>query len=276
MAQAPPEAPPVGALLRDWRRRRRLSQLDLAAEAEVSQRHLSFVETGRSSPSREMILRLAEHLSVPLRDRSALLAAAGFAPRLVERGLDDPALAPARRAVELILTAHEPYPALAVDRRWTLVLANDAALRLMAGVSAALLRPPVNVLRLSLHPDGLAARIANFREWRAHVVARLARQIDASGDAALVDLLAELKTYPPPPGARPHRPPREDALGGIAVPLELEVEGATLSLLSATTVFGTPVDVTLSELCVESFFPADAATAQALRRGMAGAADRRT
>lgn len=258
------ETASFGPLLRDWRLRRRLSQLALASEAEISQRHLSFVESGRAAPSREMVLHLAEHLAVPLRDRNRLLLAAGYAPAYPDRPLDDPGLAAARRAVDLILTGHEPHPALAVDRHWTLVSANRALTPLLAGIVPALLAPPVNVLRLSLHPDGLAPRIGNFREWRAHIIARLTQQIDTSGDAVLVALLEELKAYPVPPGARPYRPDT-GAYGGIAVPLELVLGGRTLSFLSTTTIFGTAIDISLSELAIESFFPANAETAAAIR-----------
>jgi transcriptional regulator with XRE-family HTH domain len=256
--------PAVGPLLRDWRRRRRMSQLDLAAEAEVSQRHLSFVESGRAAPSREMVLRLAERLDLPLRARNALLAAAGFAPVFPERPPDHPDLAPVRAAINAILAGHAPHPALAVDRRWTLVAANAAVAPLLAGASARLLAPPVNVLRLSLHPEGLAPRILNFRDWRAHVLHRLARQVELSGDAELAALAAELAAYPPPPGARP--PGRPADLGGVAVTLELSHEAGRLAFLTATTVFGTAIDVALSELAIEAFFPADAATAAAMRR----------
>ncbi|MGF1629029.1 MAG: helix-turn-helix domain-containing protein [Kiloniellaceae bacterium] len=259
---------PAGELLRGWRRRRRLSQLDLALAAEVSQRHLSFVESGRAAPSREMVLRLAEPLDIPLRERNALLAAAGFAPVYRERALDDPALAAPRRAVELILTGHEPHPALAVDRHWNMIFANRAVAPLQAGADGKLLRPPVNVLRLSLHPDGLAPRIANFRAWRAHVLERLARQAEASGDPVLVDLAEELKGYPVPPGARPQRPGEDDALGGIVVPLEFRSDAGTLRFLSTTTVFGTALDIGLAELTIETFFPADAETAAAMRTSM--------
>ena len=270
----PAKAPAVGELLRGWRRRRRLSQLDLALGAEVSQRHLSFVESGRAAPSRDMVLRLAEQLEIPLRERNALLVAAGFAPVYRERKLDDPALAAGRRAVELILQGHEPHPALAVDRHWNLVFANRAVAPLMAGADAKLLAPPVNVLRLSLHPAGIAARIANFREWRAHILERLARQIDASADAGLIELLAELKGYPVPPGARPYRPAAEDPLGGVAVPLVFTTETGTLRFLSTTTVFGTALDISLAELTIETFFPADAETAAAMRGLVDGAGSR--
>ncbi len=243
-----------------------MSQLDLACEAGISQRHVSFVESGRSSPSRDMVLRLAEHLDVPLRDRNTLLASAGFAPIYRDRSLDEPALEQARRAVTTLLEAHSPNPALAVDRHWTLVAANSGIEMLLKGIDEELLVPPVNVVRLSMHPRGLAPRIGNFREWRAHVIARLMRQVDASGDAVLAALLEEVKAFPVPAGARPHRPPAVDPLAGIAVPLIIEVDGVALSFLSATTVFGTAVDVTLSELAIESFLPADAATADALAR----------
>lgn len=206
-----------------------------------------------------MILRLAERLDIPLRERNTLLTAAGFAPVFPERPLSDPALTAARKAIELILAGHEPYPALAVDRRWHLVAANRAVERLLTGADPALLRPPVNVLRLSLHPAGLAPRIANLAEWRAHLLARLDRQIQVTADPALTGLLAELKGYPVHAATRPHQD-----YGGVMVPLQLTSEGRLLSFFSTTTVFGTPVDVTLSELALEAFYPADPATAEAL------------
>ncbi len=250
----------VGEHLRQWRLRRRLSQLDLASEAGISTRHLSFVETGRSQPSRDMLMHLAERLEVPLRDRNVLLVAAGFAPSFPERRLDDRALEPARRAVELILAGHEPHPAIAIDRHWQLVSANRAVPPLLAGAAPVLLQPPVNVLRLSLHAEGLAPRILNLAEWRAHLLGRLRRQIELTADDTLIALLAELVSYP---GGVSTTPPADH--GGIAVPLRLAMAGGVLSFLSTTTVFGTPVDVTLSELALETFFPADAATAAALR-----------
>jgi transcriptional regulator with XRE-family HTH domain len=253
---------PIGALLREWRQRRRMSQLDFACEAEISTRHLSFIETGRAFPSRDMVLHLAERLEVPLRERNRLLVAAGFAPIFPERALGDPALDVARRAIELVLRGHEPYPALAIDRHWTLVSANAAVAPLIAGAGPSLLRPPVNVLRLALHPEGLAPRTANLAQWRAHLLARLRRQIDLTADPALVALLAELEAYPAPRRA----PVPESSIDGVAVPLRLATDWGTLSLFSTTMVFGTPVDITLSELAVESFFPADAATADALHR----------
>ncbi|MGH9903529.1 MAG: helix-turn-helix domain-containing protein [Pyrinomonadaceae bacterium] len=263
---------PVGDLLREWRRRRRMSQLDLACEADISSRHLSFIETGRSLPSREMVMHLAERLAMPLRERNVLMVAAGYAPVFPERPLGDPALHVAREAIALVLAGHEPYPALAIDRHWTLAASNDAAARLLAGVEPALLRPPVNVLRLSLHPSGVAPRIANFAEWRAHLLARLRQQIELTADPALAELLRELCDYPAPAEAGPGKfsPIRESA--GVVVPLRLVTDGGTLSFISTTTVFGTPVDVTLSELAIESFFPADPATAEALRH-LAGGRD---
>lgn len=257
--------PTIGKLLRDWRQLRRFSQLDLALEAEISQKHLSFIESGRSRPSREMVLQLAEHLAVPLRERNALLFAAGYAPVFPQRPLDDPGLQAARAAIDLVLKGHEPYPALAVDRHWTLLAANGAVTALLGLVAEArLLRPPVNVLRLSLHPGGLAPHIANLSEWRAHLLARLRQQVRATADRTLADLLEELLAYPAPSlPARKGEPP--EAEPGIVVPMQLRLGEAVLSLISTTTVFGTPVDVTLSELALETFFPADAATAQALR-----------
>jgi transcriptional regulator with XRE-family HTH domain len=251
----------VGSLLRKWRERRRLSQLDLACEAEISTRHLSFLETGRSLPSREMVLRLAERLDVPLRERNALLIAAGYAPVYHERPLDDPALQAARKAVDLVLAGHEPYPALAIDRHWTLIAFNNAVPPLMAVADPSLLRPPINVLRLSLHPEGLAPRIANLAEWRLHLLARLRRQIEVTADPILEELLNEFCGYPAPGG----EPGDNEEYAGVVVPFRLVTEQGVLSFISATTIFGTPVDITLSELAVESFFPADAATARALR-----------
>ena len=252
---------PVGEHLREWRQRRRMSQLDLALEAEISTRHLSFLETGRAHPSRDMVMLLAEQLEVPLRERNVILVAAGFAPVFPERPLDDPALSAARKAVDLILAAHEPCPAIVVDLRWNLVAANAAAQPFMAGVAPELLEGPVNVLRLSLHPRGMAPRIANLSEWRTHLLDRLRRQIELTADPGLIELAAELRTYPVPPA--PDRRPED--LGGVAVPLQLMTETGMLSFISTATVFGTAVDVTLAELTLETFFPADAATAEALR-----------
>ena len=251
-----------GEQLREWRQRRRLSQLGLAAEADLSTRHLSFVETGRARPSREMVLRLSEVLEIPLRNRNSLLMAAGHAPTFAERSLDDAALTPARAIVQLILDAHMPFPALAIDRHWQLVGHNASAGALMAGASPDLLQPPVNVLRLSLHPDGVSGRIANLGEWKRHILERLRHQVSESGDPVLEDLIEELRAYPAP--ASKVRGPAAGEIP-IAVPLTLTSPLGPLSFLSTTTVFGTPVEVTLSELAIESFFPADAETAERLR-----------
>ena len=260
---------PFGVHLRHWRTRRRLSQLDLAQEAEVSTRHLSYVETGRAAPSREMVLRLAERLDVPLRERNALLVAAGFAPMYRQRSLDDPAMAAARRAVDLVLKGHEPFPALAVDRHWNLVAHNALVPMLMAGAAPELVTAPINVLRLSLHPDGLAPRIANLAQWRAHLLERLQQQIAATGDAVLQALHDELEAYPTPQVSH-DTPAVETELSGVVVPFQLATPNGVLSFISTTTIFGTPVDVTLQELAVESLFPADAQTAAALAALAAG------
>ena len=250
--------PPVGDLLRGWRQRRRLSQLDLASEADVSARHLSFLETGRARPSREMLLRLAERLEVPLRERNELLLSAGFAPAYGRRGLGHPDMAAVTRALDLVLTAHEPFPALVVDRSWELVMANRGVDLFTAGLPEHLLEPPVNVLRLSLHPEGLAPRVLNLPQWRAHVLHRLAREADLTGDPALAALHRELSALP---GGTDRSTP-----DGIAVPLRVragEDAGAeVLSFLSTVTTFGTAVDLTAAELSVEAFLPADAATAR--------------
>jgi transcriptional regulator with XRE-family HTH domain len=269
IALAPPASQlrPFGEHLRAWRQRRRMSQLDLASEADISTRHLSFVETGRSAPSREMVLRLAERLDIPLRERNSLLVAAGYAPLYRERALDDPALAAAREAVQLILRSHEPYPALDVDRHWNLVAHNAVVPHLLAGLDAALLQPPLNVLRLSLHPQGLAPRIVNLGQWRHHLFERLRQQVHATGDPKLQALEQELRGYPVPPDADLTR--LEGEVLGIAVPLRLRTPAGELNLISTTTIFGTPVDVTLQELALETFFPGDAQTAEALR-GLAG------
>jgi hypothetical protein len=213
-----------------------------------------------------MILRLAEHLDVPLRERNALLHAGGYAPIFVERSLDDPALAPARAAVDLVLKGHEPFPALAVDRHWSLVAANGAVGFMLEGVDPSLLSPPANVLRVSLHPNGLGPRIANFVEWRAHVLERLRRQVDATNDDVLKNLMEELRAYPIPDAAAATREHSRD-YAGVVVPFELRTSAGIMAFFGTTTVFGTPVDITLSELAVEAFYPADEGTARALRRG---------
>ena len=258
---------PIGEHLRHWRQHRRLSQQDLALEAAVSTRHLSCMETGRAQPSREMVLRLADRLDVPLRERNALLVAAGFAPMYQARALDHPDLAAARRAVDLVLKGHEPNPALAVDRHWNLVAANAAVPPLLAGVAPHLLAPPVNVLRLSLHPEGLGPRIANAGQWRTHLLHRLQQQIAATADGGLQALHDELAAYPIAPDApKTAKAPAGHgaAAADIVVPFQLRTPQGLLSFISTVTIFGTPVDVTLQELAVESFFPADPATQAAL------------
>jgi transcriptional regulator with XRE-family HTH domain len=255
------QSSPVGHLIREWRGRRRMSQLDLALEAEISQRHLSFVESGRAAPSRDMVLRLAEQLDVPLRQQNRMLLAAGFAPTYPERPVDDISFKPAMEAIGLVLKAHEPNPALAVDGLWNLIQGNDAIAPFLQGVDAKLLEPPVNVLRLSLHPDGIASRIENLAEWRAHVLERLRRLASISGNPRVAELEAELRSYPHRASSHPVR----HDYSNIAVPLRIKSGDITLSFISTVTVFGTPLDVTVSEVAIESFFPADAATAEALR-----------
>ncbi len=255
----------VGPLLRDWRRRRRLSQLDLALEAGVSARHLSFVETGRSRPSPEMVLRLAERLDVPLRECNQLLLAAGYAPVYEQHALDDPDMAPVREALDQILRGHDPYPALIVDRHWELLAANEGLGLLLEGVDADLLAPPVNVLRVALHPDGLAPRIANLAQWRAHLLERLSRQVALTGDAQLRSLWEELLAYPAPPAAAAAAHAEVPPGGAIAVPLRLRHGDRELAFISTITTFGTAIEITAAELSIEAFYPADAATAEVVR-----------
>lgn len=282
---APP--PRVGTLLRDWRQRRRLSQLDLALEAGVSARHLSFVETGRSRPSAEMVLHLAEQLDVPLRDRNQLLLAAGYAPRFGERALDDPEMTPVNDALQQILDGHDPYPALVVDRGWNVVAGNSALSLLTAGVPRHLMAPAPNAMRLALHPDGLAPRIANYAQWRAHLLERLHRQAVLTGDDDVAALHAEVAAYPAPDGSE-HAGDASDAgdtlaretgatpgtgaagsaadlADALAVPLRLRMGDVELAFISIVATFGTAVDITVAELSIESFFPADAATASWVR-----------
>lgn len=243
----------VGVLLREWRGNRRLSQLQLAGQAGVSARHLSFVETGRSRPTRQMILRLAEELGVPLRARNALLLAGGFAPAFPEHELGGPDLAAVLASLRDVLAGHDPYPAVLIDRHWTMVDGNAAVALLIEGAAAELLEPPVNVLRLSLHPDGMAPRIRNLAQWRTHVLHRLDRQALATGDLVLRTLHDELRELPGGLGA--------GTPDGLVVPLRFDAGGRELSFFSVTSVLGTPLDVTLSELAVESFLPADEETA---------------
>jgi transcriptional regulator with XRE-family HTH domain len=261
VAAAPPK---VGELLRDWRRRRRLSQLDLSVEAEVSARHLSFVETGRSKPSRELVLHLAEHLEVPLRERNVLLLAAGYAPAYTETPLDAEVMAATRAALDAVLAGHHPFPAVVVDGRWNLLSANEPLLALMTeGVDPSLLEPPVNAMRVSLHPDGLAPRILNLREYGDHLLTRLQRQAVLSGDPELADLAVEMAGYLGLGGRRPA--PTAEPADLLYVPLRLRAGGAELSFFSTLASFGTALDITLAELAIEAFFPADDATREALR-----------
>lgn len=247
-----------GTMLRTWRANRRMSQLELASAAGVSSRHLSFIETGRARPSREMVVHLAEHLDVPLRERNTLLTAAGFAPMYRETPLTAPEMEQARAAIDLVLQGH-PYPAIAVDRRWDLVNANDKTLVLLDGVAPALLEPPLNVYRVGLHPDGLRPRIENFDEYAEHLLARLQHQVSVSADAELADLLEEMKGYVSP------RPPKVwEPAANVFLPMRVRVGDRVLSFMSTITVFGTPVDITLAELALELFFPANAETAATL------------
>jgi transcriptional regulator with XRE-family HTH domain len=258
------DTPSFGGYLREWRRRRRMSQFDLACNAEISPKHLSFLETGRARPSRGMLLHLAACLNVPLRDRNGLLSAAGFAPAFTERAFTDPALDMVRRNVETVLAAHEPNPAMVVDRRWIMLAANRAVAHLVAGTEPLFLRPPVNILRLSLHPAGLAPRIVNLAQWRAQMIARLRRQIDLAGDPVLADLLEEIRDYPNPTSPRSLHP--EVGADSIAIPLQLMTIDGVLSFFNTTMRFAAPIDITVAELTLEAFLPADAETARIMRR----------
>lgn len=249
----------IGDHLREWRQRRHLSQLDLAGDAEISARHLSFVETGRAAPSRDMVLKLAERLDVPLRERNVLLVAAGFAPAFPQRSLDDPALKSARAAIDLVLKAHEPNPALAVDRHWNLVSANRMVAPLLEGIPERLLGQPFNVMRLSFHPEALAARTVNLAEWCGHLLERLHRQCEITADPELIKLYHDLKAYPIPARSGPL------SADNVAIPFKMRLDGDVLSFFSTTMIFGTPVDITLSELALETFFPADDLTAERMR-----------
>ncbi len=250
----------IGTMIREWRQRRHLSQLDLALDAGISARHLSFVETGRSRPSLEMVLHLAEQLSVPLRERNRLLLAAGYAPQYGARALDAPEMAPIRDALGHVLAGHEPYPAIAVDRGWNLVASNGSLDVLLEGVDEALLQPPVNCMRLALHPDGLAPRILNLSQWRGHLLERLERDLVLSGDERVRELYDEVLAYP-----GPERPSRMSEAGDVMVELRLDAGDRELRFFSTVTTFGTAVDITVSELSIEAFFPADAITAEALQ-----------
>jgi transcriptional regulator with XRE-family HTH domain len=253
----------VGPLLRDWRQRRRLSQLDLALEAGVSARHLSFVETGRSRPSPDMVLHLADQLGVPFRERNRMLLAAGYAPVYGEHELDDPEMAPIRDALHIVLEGHEPFPAVVVDRGWNMVAGNRSVALLTEGVAAELLEPPVNVLRVSLHPKGMAPHIVNLGEWRHHLLERLARHVAVSADAELAELLEELRGYPgPDPPAEPDRGPAAEIIASLRL---RRPDGDELAFFSTVATFGTAIDITVAELAIESFFPADEATMAAAK-----------
>ncbi|MFJ9407937.1 helix-turn-helix domain-containing protein [Streptomyces sp. NPDC101393] len=269
----PPRATGVGALLREWRDRRRVSQLELALRAGSSARHISFIETGRSRPSQEMVLRLAEHLDVPVRERNALLIAAGYAPAYPETPLDDPSMDALRAGMEQLLTGYEPFPALVLDGRYDVRAANRGVALLLEGVDPALLQPPLNSMRITLHPAGLAPRIRNFAEWRGHLLAQMERQLALLRSAPLRALYDEVSGYPVPgsggdrdpaaPGAVPAHSPAHSA-APFALPMMIEHRGTVLSFLSTIATFNTPMDVTVSELAVEAFLPADPETAAAL------------
>ncbi len=270
---ATPVAPsrvPIGGHLRHWRHQRRLSQLHLAVDVGVSTRHLSFVETGRARPSPELILAIAEYLDVPLRDRNTMLLAAGYAPRYGQRDLGDPGMRHVAAALQRMLDAHDPYPGVVIDRRWNVLLSNAAAAALTSGVDAALLTPQLNVFRLCLHPDGLAPRTVNFDEWATYLLRQLRRTIMLTGDAEMAALEAEVLAYPNIAGAGSAGASVADIGHGddppLLVPIRLRSGDGELSMFTTLTTFGTPRDVTLDELAVELFFPADDATAAALRR----------
>lgn len=254
---------PVGEVLREWRDRRRFSQMALAHEVGVSPRHLSFIETGRTSPSPQVLLALARGLDMPLRDRNTLLLAAGYAPRYTRRGLDDAEMAPVLASVNRLLEAHDPLPGVAVDRSWNVVAANPAASTLMAGAAPALLSPPVNVYRLTLHPDGMAPRIRNFQQWATHLLAQLRRDARTTGDDRLRELYEEVAAYP---NVRSLDLARQAVTPEVLLPVRFDSDLGELSLFTTLTTFGTPQDVTVQELLVELFFPADEATRRRLSR----------
>ena len=261
-----------GKSLKNWRKQRRLSQLELAADAQISSRHLSFLETGRSRPSRDMILHLAECLNVPLRERNSLMVSAGFAPIYAEHDFEGEGALVMRRTVDRILSAHEPYPALAMDRHWNMVAANRIVSLMLVGIDPDLLKPPVNLLRLSLHPKGLAARVVNVAQWRDHLLDRLQRQVDLTADPELIGLYDEAKRYRLPEKENETSDKagidgiEEDAINSLIVPLILKTDAGILRFISTTTIFGTPVEVTLSELAIETLLPADEETNRALKQ----------
>ncbi|MFD7433795.1 helix-turn-helix domain-containing protein [Streptomyces sp. NPDC059861] len=259
---AVPAGQGVGPLLRAWRERRRVSQLELALRAGSSARHISFVETGRSCPSEEMVLKLAEHLDVPVRERNALLLAAGYAPRYPETPLDDPALDAVREGVERLIQGYEPYPALVVDATYNVLAANRGVTMLLEGLPESLLALPPNAMRLTLHPRGLAPRIRNFPEWRGHLLAQMDRQIALHRSAALRELYEEVSAYPAPEAAPGTEP--ADPVPYFALPMQIEHQGRILSFVSSISTFNTPMDVTVAELAIETLLPADPATVKYL------------
>ncbi|CAL9369664.1 helix-turn-helix domain-containing protein [Streptomyces sp. enrichment culture] len=261
---APSRGEGVGPLLRAWREQRRVSQLDLALRAGSSARHISFVETGRARPSEEMVLRLAEHLDVPVRERNALLLAAGYAPRFPETPLDDPALGALREGIERLIAGFEPYPALVVNALYDVVAANSGVMELIEGVPRSLLEPPLNAMRLALHPEGLAPRIRNLRQWRGHLLGQMERQIALRRSAPLRALYEEVAAYPVPDTGGECAEP-EEAVAYFALPMRIEHRGRTLSFVSSISTFNTPMDVTVAELAVETLLPADPATAKYLQ-----------
>ncbi|GHC22501.1 helix-turn-helix domain-containing protein [Streptomyces rochei] len=252
----------VGPLLRAWRERRRVSQLELALRADSSARHISFIETGRSRPSEEMVLRLAEHLDVPVRERNALLLAAGYAPHYPETPLDDPALDALREGMERLIRGYEPYPALVVDATYRVLAANRGILMLLDGLPEHLLQPPVNAMRLTLHPEGLAPRIRNLREWRGHLLEQMRRQIALHRSEPLRALYEEVAAYPVPESGAGEEP--AEPVPYFALPMQIEHEGRTLSFISSISTFNTPMDVTVAELAIETLLPADPATVKYL------------
>ncbi|MFF4059909.1 helix-turn-helix domain-containing protein [Streptomyces sp. NPDC001668] len=266
-APATPPSQGVGPLLRAWREQRRVSQLELALRADSSARHISFVETGRSRPSEEMVLRLAEHLEVPVRERNALLLAAGYAPRFPETPLDDPALDAVREGIERLIQGYEPYPALVFDASYHVVAANRGIMMLLDGIPESLLRPPLNTMRLTLHPEGLAPRIRNLREWRGHLLEQMRRQIALRRSERLRELYEEVAAYPVPGPEESDASDDGRPAGPVpyfALPMRIEHEGRTLSFVSSTSTFNTPMDVTVAELAIETFLPADPATVKYL------------
>jgi len=266
MAVASP-APRFGELLREWRKRRSVSQLELSLDSDISARHLSFVETGRSKPSREIVVRLAETLDVPLRERNALLLAAGYAPLYGQRSLESEEMEPVRSALDRFLRAHEPYPALVIDRHHDLIAANDALGALTDGCAPELLAAPANAVRIALHPEGMAPRTVNLAEWSAHLLARLRREAAITGDPALEELHEEVCAYP---GVEREAAPADHAAADIVVPLRLSEGERELAFISTLSTFGTAIDITLSELSIEAFYPANAETAMRMMRDVSG------